>query len=160
MQTYKRNITLQLFFLRLTFFVVVLSLFFLFWNGYSDYGFVLLFLLACGSPFPVTSISIGKIELRIEQYYCYGLFLKCRKVVKGDTIKLIPSDITLSDSGYGYGDDWTALLLSFIPSKEIPIVNYTILMNSSGEEIRVKLKLSREEIAHIQDLVRTTEPCP
>jgi hypothetical protein len=115
MYIYFRNITIKLFFLRITFFIVITLCFYLYKNGLGDYAFVLAFLLVICSVFPITGLKIEESSFIIKQYYCFGLFHRTWTFFKGDDITLHSFDLGFNDGGYLYTDSLWDILIAFTP---------------------------------------------
>jgi hypothetical protein len=147
MDIYKRKITTTLWALRLSFVTAVLLSIYLMQSSFSDYGFVLLFLLICGAIFPVTDLKISQGHFKVRQYYVYGIFCRKWKFDKTDKVKLEPADLVIGDVGVSYTDDWYDIFLIAVPVKKITIKKYVLKYYKSSSSLkRIKLTLSTEEI--------------
>ena len=152
MQTYRRNIKTKLTLLRATFFLTIGFSTYLFLSDNKDYSFVLLFLLACGSGFPVTGLRLTKDALVIRQYYIYGLFPRTWTFQNGDNIEVIPFDLEISDAGYLNTDEWWDIFIVLLPISQTTIKKYIIKHTDIiGNTIQIKTKLTDKELKLIQN---------
>lgn len=159
MLSYKRNNTIKLILLRLLFFVAIAVCIYLFKNGNEDYSSVLLFLLVCGSIFPVTNINLNNESLIVHQYYIMGLFRKKWHFVKGDPIEFQPFDLEVSDAGYLHTDEWWDALYAFWPTSQLSVRKYIIKQTDEiGNKTEVKTKLSGAEYQLLQQFILSNMP--
>lgn len=151
MHTYKRNTATKLTLLRTAFFLSASFCVYLFQMGKADYGVVLLFLLACGLVFPVTSVVITLEALSIRQYYVYGIFHRSWHFQKNDNIDMQTFDLEVSDAGYLHTDEWWDAFFTFWPTSQLKIKKYIIKHTDViGNKTQIKIKLSQEELSLIQ----------
>lgn len=146
MQTYRRNISTKLTLLRSIFFLTIGFSTYLFLSENKDYCFVLLFLLACGSVFPVTGLKLTKDAIIIRQYYVYGLFYLTWNFQNGDNIEVLPFDLEISDAGYLNTDEWWDVFIVLLPISKTTVKKYIIKhIDVIGNTIQIKTKLTDKE---------------
>lgn len=154
MHSYKRNIKTKLTLLRAIFFLTVGFSTYLFLSGNKDYSLVLLFLLVCGSVFPVTGLQITNDAIIIRQYYVYGLFHRTMKFQLGDRIDVLPFDLEVSDAGYLNTDEWWDFLIVLWPVSKVTIKKYTIMHTDIIEnKTQIKTKLTDKEFELVQNAI-------
>ena len=147
MMTYRRNIKLKLWLLRILGGLAVFSVAILISSSHSDYGWVLLFLVSCGAIFPLTELEIRQGVLHVCQLYAYGFITRRWEFQRTDKVKLQPFDLVLSDSSPAYKDDWYDAFLFFAPTAEIKVRKFVLkYLKVTGDEGQIKLKLDLNEI--------------
>mgnify|MGYP003577312059 CR=1 FL=1 len=153
MLIYKRNITSQLVLLRFVFLLTIGICIYLFQSNKEDYSFVLLFLLACGSVFPVTGLVVTQDVLTIRQYYVYGLFYSNWRFHINDNVEIQPFDLEVSDAGYLHTDEWWDAFFAFWPTSKVKIKKFIIKRTDViGNKTQIKTSLSDKEQMIIQEL--------
>lgn len=160
MEIYKRNITGKLWILRLGFTATLTFIAYLFLNYHTDYAIVLLFLLLCGTVFPVTGLKITPGCLEIRQYYVYGIVHRKWIFYRTEKVRIEPFDLVISDAGTVHTDDWYDLFFIAVPTKEITVRKYLVkYYDSWSSPKQIKLTLSAKEIAMLQKCF-PAEPMP
>jgi hypothetical protein len=161
MKTYRRDIDLKLWLLRIVGGSTISSIIILIATSYSDYGWVLLFLALCGAIFPITELTIGPGVLHVRQFYVYGFIPRSWEFQSTDKVKLQPFDLVLSDSSPAYTDDWYDAFLFFVPTVEVKVKKFVLrYLKATGDEGQIKLKLDSREIDFLKSNLSVEHHCP
>ena len=161
MKTYRRNIQLKLWLLRIVGGLAVLSIAKLINSSHSDYGWVLLFLTLCGTIFPLTDLRISPDVLYVRQFYAYGYITRSWEFQSIDKVNLQPFDLVISDNSPAYTDEWYDVFLSFLPTAEIKVRKFVLkYLKATGDEGQIKLKLDSKEVDLFKANLSVEQHCP
>ncbi len=99
MLLYQRNITNQLLYLRLSFFILGIACFAAFNDNYNNLGYCIAVALLFLSIISLKNLTIYTDSFLIEKYYCFGFIKRSWQFNKEDKLRLTSFGSSFGESG-------------------------------------------------------------